>query len=253
MNKNIKLKEILNINQEQEVYTKATMTSITTKISKNGIAFYLIEIADELKTITICLSPEYFEQEIKIYTHKPITDHELKPKYKINDSLELVNFIETPSSMRIKCVMSEDMSSMHYFLCDIQKSKKITFSYKIDKLPKKYKNIIETRESIENIHMIDNYQDLIDYKIALENVSSFEELCFQDSNAEITLYNLNEEIIDIYKQIFEFIANGGYLIYHSGGIVKCHSPDAYDGQMGHQLRRHPATPFRDIFCNTILS
>jgi len=28
---------------------------------------------------------------------------------------------------------------------------------------------------------------------------------------------------------------------------------AYDGQTGHQSRRHPATPFRDIFCNTILS
>jgi len=27
---------------------------------------------------------------------------------------------------------------------------------------------------------------------------------------------------------------------------------AYDAQTGHQSRRHPATPFRDIFCNTIL-
>jgi len=85
MNKNIKLKEILKINDEQEVYTKATITGITSKISKKGFAFYFIEIADELKTITVCLSPEYFEQEIKIYAHEPITDDELKPKYKIND------------------------------------------------------------------------------------------------------------------------------------------------------------------------
>jgi len=28
---------------------------------------------------------------------------------------------------------------------------------------------------------------------------------------------------------------------------------AYDGQTGHQSRRHPATPFKDIFCNAILS
>lgn len=59
----------------------------------------------------------------------------------------------------------------------------------------------------------------------MKNVSLFEELSFQDYSAEITIYNLDEEIIDVYKKIFDFIANGGYLIYHTSGIVKRHSPE----------------------------
>lgn len=223
--KNIKIKEILKIKEEKEIYTKAIVTNVQTKLSKQGTKIYFIEITDELGKITVCLLPEYFEQEIKIYAHEPIVNDELKPKYKINDNLDLSNFVRVPSSMKIKCVMSKDMNSMNYFLCNIQKSKKITFRYKTDYLPKKSDNIIKTRESIENIHRVENYKGYIDYKIALGNVSLFEELCFQDNRAEITLYNLDEEIVDIYKQIFEFIANGGYLIYHTAGIVKRHSPE----------------------------
>lgn len=222
---NIKIKAILNIKDEKEVYTKAIITGITTKISRKGITFYIIEIADELRKITVCLSPEYFEQEIKTYANKPIIGHTREPRYKVNDNLELINFINKPCCMKIKCVMSEDNSSIKYFLCSIQEAKKMTFRYITENLSTEANNMIQTKEYIEDIHNIENYKGYIDYKIALENVSLFEELCLQDNCAEITLCNLDEEIVDIYKQIFEFIANGGYLIYHSGGIVKRHSPE----------------------------
>jgi len=35
-------------------------------------------------------------------------------------------------------------------------------------------------------------------------------------------------------------------------LYKAKELGAYDAQTGHQSRRHPATPFRDIFCDTIL-
>ena len=101
----------------------------------------------------------------------------------------------------------------------------MTFKYVSGTLNREDSSIIQNKKCIENIRNIENYKGYIDYKIALENISLFEELSFQDNSAEITLYNLDEEIVDIYKQIFEFIANGGYLIYHSGGIVKRHSPE----------------------------
>lgn len=225
MHKNIKIKEILSIKEEKEIYTKAIIASIQTKISRHGVTYYFLEIADELRKLTVCLSPEYFEQEIKTYANEPITNDECKPRYKVNDNLELIYFINKPCSMKIKCVMSKDMSSMNYFLCTIQKPNKMTFKYVTGTLNREVGSIVQTKECIEAIHNIENYKGYIDYKIALENVSLFEELCFQNNSAEITLYNLDEEIVDIYKQIFEFIANGGYLIYHTAGIVKRHSPE----------------------------
>ena len=240
--KNIKIKEILKIKDEKEIYTKAIITGITTKISKKGITFYIIEIADELRKITVCLSPEYFEQEIKTYANEPVGNHKVEPRYKVNDNFELINFINKPCSMKIKCVMSKDMSSMNYFLCSIQEANKMTFRYITDKLSNEANNIIKNKECIEDIHNIKNYKGYIDYKIALENVSLFEELSFQDNSAEITLYNLDEKIVDVYKQIFEFITNGGYLIYHTGGIVKRHSPEktrrlAYERKMLSDLKQ----------------
>jgi len=223
MHTNIKIKDILNNKEEKEIYTKATITDIVTKITKKGVQFYIITIADEFKQLTVCLAPEYFKQEIKEYPHKPITDDE--PKYQINDDLKLSDFMGASSSLKIKCVMSKDKSSMNYFLCSIQASKKIKFKYKTDSLPKEANYIVKNRESLEKIHNIRNYKGYMDYKIALENVILFEELCFQDISAEIILYNLDEERIDMYKQIFEFIANGGYLIYHTAGVVKRHSPE----------------------------
>jgi len=239
---NIKIQEVLNIKDEKEIYTKAIITAITTKISKKGITFYIIEITDELRKLTVCLSPEYFEQEIKTYASKPITGHTRESRYKVNDNLELINFINKPCSMKIKCVMSKDMSSMNYYLCTIQKPNKMTFKYVTGKLNREPSNILETKECIEDINNIENYKGYIDYKIALENVSLFEELSFQDNSAEITLYNLDKEIVDIYKQIFEFLANGGYLIYHSGGIVKRHSSEktrrlAYERKMLSDLKQ----------------
>jgi len=222
MDKNIKIKEILNIKEEKDIYTKATITDIVTKVTKKGMKFYIITIADELKKLTVCLAPEHFEQEIKKYPDEPITDD--GPKLKINDDLKLSNLIGVSSSMKIKCAMSKDKSSMNYFLCSIQESKKIKFKYKTDSLPEEANYIVKNRESLENMHNTENYEGHMDYKIALENVSLFEELCFQDISAEIILYNLDEERIDIYKQIFEFIANGGYLIYHTAGVLKRHSP-----------------------------
>jgi len=223
--KNIKIKEILNIKEEKEVCTKATITAVTTKVSRKGITFYIIEIADELRKIKICLSPEYFEQKIQTYANEPITNHTVEPRYKVNDNLELIDFINKSSSMKIKCVMSEDNNSMSYFLCAIQKPNTMRFKYITGTLNEGASSIIQNKESIEDIHGVKNYKGYVDYKVALENVSLFEELCFQNSNAEITIYNLDEDIVDIYKQIFEFIVNGGYLIYHSGGIVKRHSPE----------------------------
>jgi len=225
MQKNIKIKEILNIKEEKEVYTKAIITSIETKVSREGIVFYYLKVIDGLKNITVCLSPEHFEQEIKIYPNKQAQYLEFKQRYKINDNLELIDFINKPSIMKIKCVMSRKKRSMNYFLCNIQKSNKMTFKYQIDNPPKEAKNIILTKECIKNIQNIQNYQGYIDYKFALENVTLFEELSFQNSNAEITLYNLNQELVDIYKEIFEFIANGGFLIYRTGGIIKYREPE----------------------------
>jgi len=51
-----------------------------------------------------------------------------------------------------------------------------------------------------------------------------------------------QEIVDTYKHIFEFIANGGYLIYHTGGIVKRHSQEktrrlAYERKMLSDLKQ----------------
>jgi len=223
MHTNIKIKEILNIKEEKEIYTKATITDIVTKITKTGIQFYIITIADELKILTVCLAPEYFEQEIKKYPSEPITDD--GPILKINDDLKLSDLKGVSSSMKIKCVKHKNKNYMNYFLCNIEKTKKLIFKYETDSLPNESNYIIKTRESLENIHDAENYEGHIDYKIALENISLFEELYFQDISAEITLYNLTEEIIDIYKQIFEFIANGGYLISHTAGIVKRHSPE----------------------------
>ena len=225
MQKNMKIKEILSIKDEKEVYTKAIITSIETKVSRKGIEFYYLEVADELKKTTVCLLPKHFEQEMKIYPNNPVQYLKFKQRYKVNDNLELINFINKPSIMKIKCVMSRNKRSMNYFLCNIQKPHKMTFKYKTDNLPKESSSIIRTKECIENIQHIKNYQGYIDYKFALENITLFEELSFKNINAEITLYNLDKGLIDIYKQIFEFIANGGYLIYHSGGIVKRNKPE----------------------------
>jgi len=247
--KNIKLKELLNIKDEKEVYTKAVITSIETKVSKKGIQLYFIEINDDLEKMTIYMFPEYFEQEMKIYPNKPVQYSEIKQRYKVNDNLELINFMNKPSIMKIKCLISDNKRSMDYLLCNIQKSHKMTFKYKTDNLPKESSNIIRTKECIENIQYIKNYQGDIDYKFALENITLFEELSFQDNKAEITLYNLDQGLVDIYKQIFEFIANGGYLIYHSGGIVKRHKPEqarrlAYKRRLLSDLKQVYHTCFR---------
>lgn len=155
---NIKIKEILNIKEEKEAYTKAIITAITTKVSRQGVTYCFLEIADELRKITVCLSPEYFEQEIKIYLNKPITNDEQKPRYNINNSLELINFIKISSSMKIKCVMSKDMDTMNYFLCSTRKPNKMLFKYVTGTLNGGASSIIQDKESIKDIHSIENYK-----------------------------------------------------------------------------------------------
>ena len=98
----MKIKETLSIKDEKEVYTKAIITSIETKVSKKGIQIYFIEITNELEKMTIYLFPEYFEQEMKLYPNKPVQYSEFKQRYKVNDNLELINFINKPSIMKIK-------------------------------------------------------------------------------------------------------------------------------------------------------
>jgi len=86
------------------------------------------------------------------------------------------------------------------------------------------KNIIETKECIENIAKNKYFEGYIDYRFALKNITLFEKLVQDNIKAEITIVNLHDEIIDTYKKIFDFIAKGGNLIYHTAGIVKKHTP-----------------------------
>jgi sulfur carrier protein ThiS len=86
------------------------------------------------------------------------------------------------------------------------------------------KNIINTKECIKNIDRSKNFQGDIDYRFALQNITLFENLAQSNIKTEITIVNLHDEIIDTYKDIFNFIANGGKLIYHTFGIVKKQKP-----------------------------
>ena len=217
--KNIRIKAIQEIQDELVLYTKATITHINTKITRKGIVFYTIVITDGLKKITVWILPKYFEQEMPAYKNKSVDDYG-HPNYKINDKIDLINFINIHSSMKLKCVKSKDMLSMDYFLLRIEKEKIMTFKYTTTNEINKNSDILSTKKNIEDIQNFENYKGYIDYKIALENISIFEELVFQNTTAEIIIYNLDEEMLETYKKIFNFIANGGNLIYHKGGIVK---------------------------------
>ncbi len=220
---NIRIKAIQEIKDETIFYTKATITKIEKKISRKRITFYNIAITDGLKKTTVCLSPEHFEQDIQDYEKKILDDYE--PCYRINDEIDLSNFINIPCSMKLKCIQSKDTSTMNYFLLEINKVKSMSFKYTNNSKANKAANIMCNKEDIENIQSTEIYTGSIDYRIALENISIFEELVFQDKAAEIIIYNLDNEILDVYKKIFDFIARGGNLIYHVGGIIKKQTPE----------------------------
>lgn len=99
----------------------------------------------------------------------------------------------------------------------------LKFYYKTDNQTDD-KNIINTKECIENISNTKYYQGYIDYRFALENITLFEKLVTENIKAKITIIKLHDEILDTYKNIFDFIASGGNLVYHYGGIMKKHKP-----------------------------
>jgi len=62
---------------------------------------------------------------------------------------------------------------------------------------------------------------ILDYKLALEIICVFHGLVGTlKYNCSVLIGNIDEELVESYRLIFDHIADGGDLIYHYGGIVK---------------------------------
>ena len=82
-------------------------------------------------------------------------------------------------------------------------------------------DIVEGSEIISSEILNIDREIILDYKLALENICIFHGLVGTlKYNCSVLIVNLDEELVESYRLIFDYIANGGDLIYHSGGIVK---------------------------------
>ena len=66
----------------------------------------------------------------------------------------------------------------------------------------------------------------IHWKLALENITCFEEYVNTNKSVKVNIYGLNHSKIKSFEKIFHFISDWGHLIYHNRmGLMKKQSPE----------------------------
>ena len=86
---------------------------------------------------------------------------------------------------------------------------KLKFKYTTD--------IVENSDDILDL----NQHLTLDYKLALENISFFQKkVGTLKKDCTILIGNIDKDKLEDYRLIFNYISDGGDLIYHYGGIVK---------------------------------
>lgn len=116
----MKIRDVMQLKKNTIINVEVSVSNIVKNISKDGVLFYFLDISDGVNKIEACIFPLYFEQEMKVNEHKPVGTGITNV---INDKVDLDEFTEKYSKVKLQCLLSKDNSTMLYYILDIEKLK----------------------------------------------------------------------------------------------------------------------------------
>ena len=189
----MKIAQIKHINKNMTLTAYGTAKQIKHLVSRKRVDFYFYNLRDNSGMIEAKFLPDV-----------------LMRKYDFSKKV-----------LRLKInIKKRSRNTKLYSLVDFKSFKKRKLKFILTTDCEALGNTLFSKEELEK-NVCDNIS--IHWQLALENITYFEKIVDDNKKVTVTIYGLNEDQVERYRKIFQFVSEWGHLVYHNRmGIIKKH-------------------------------